>query len=394
MSESESDSEGEKIRQTKRKVVVKFEFDDSQSSQSDSDVSMQPARTSRRRRRKLSSSEGGEEEMEMESGSSNVRPRRSGSATNTQNSQTFYDDADESSDSSWCPETAGPSSRPNARNMPKKVATECQIEPEDNGGQSDTSSDDAGNEKCPICLHSFREQEIGMPNICEHSFCAPCIEEWSKNVQTCPIDRKEFSYIIVRDRYENGKFVRQIKVVAQSNTLSLDDDDNDVTLCEICSHGDREDRMLLCDDCNLGYHMDCLNPPLTDVPTGSWYCDNCFASEQSSDEDDINQLIEELETEIGIPETRLRVRRVGDQPRITRTRQSERIRASILNRIAPSRRHASVNQEESALGMILPGWSITFHFVTFIFIERIIGFEKFFFSFVTELLVYSHVRNK
>lgn len=351
MSDSESDSEGEKIRRTKRKVVVKFEFDDSESSQSDSDVSMQPgpARSSRPRR-KLSSSE-----EEQQSESNNVRPRRNASGLNAQNSEIIYDDGDESSDSSWCPETAGPSSRPNARNMPTKVASQGVTEPVNENYQSDTSSDDGATEKCPICLHSFREQEIGMPNICEHSFCAPCIEEWSKSVQTCPIDRKEFSYIIVRDRYENGKVVREIKVVAQSTTLSIDDDDSDVTLCEICSHGDREDRMLLCDDCNLGYHMDCLNPPLTDVPTGSWYCDNCFASEQSSAEDDINQLIEELETEIGIPETRLRVRRVGDHPRITRTRQSERIRASIINRIAPSRRHASVQQEESALGMILPG---------------------------------------
>lgn len=352
MSDSESDSEGEKIRRTKRKVVVKFEFDDSHSSQSDSDASISMARSSRRRR-KLSSSEN---EMEPDQPESTAAmPRRNGTETTAQNSQRFYDDGDESSDSSWCPEIAGPSSRPNARNMPKKIATPSEMEPHKDE-QSDTSSDDASSEKCPICLHTFREQEIGRPNICDHSFCAPCIEEWSKNVQTCPIDRKAFSYIIVRDRYENGKIVREIKVVAQSTTLSLDDDDNDMTLCEICNRGDREDRMLLCDDCNLGYHMDCLNPPLADVPTGSWYCDNCFASEQSSDDDDtLHQLIEELETEIGIPETRLRVRRVDDQPRITRTRQSERIRASIISRIAPSRRHAPTNQEESALGMMLPG---------------------------------------
>lgn len=349
MSDSDSESEGEKIRRTKRKVVVKFEFDDSESSQSDSDVSMRAARPSRRRRKLSSSDE--DEEMEPQPGSARqTRTVSSGTVAASNSSHAFYDD--ESSDSSWCPDTAGPSSRPNARNPPQRGAAAA-IEPE-NIEQSDTSSDDASNEKCPICLHSFREQEVGKPNICEHSFCAPCIEEWSKNVQTCPIDRKEFSYIIVRDRYENGKVVREIKVVAQSTTLTIDDDDTDVTLCEICSHGDREDRMLLCDDCNLGYHMDCLNPPLAEVPSGSWYCDNCFASESSGD-DDINQLIEELETEIGIPETRLRVRRVEDQPRITRTRQSERIRASILSRIAPSRRHAPVDREESALGMILPG---------------------------------------
>lgn len=33
--------------------------------------------------------------------------------------------------------------------------------------------------------------------------------------------------------------------------------------------------MLLCDRCEAGYHLDCLDPPLVEVPVGDWYCPNC-----------------------------------------------------------------------------------------------------------------------
>ena len=34
------------------------------------------------------------------------------------------------------------------------------------------------------------------------------------------------------------------------------------THCEVCRSGDREHLLLLCDGCDLGYHTDCLDPPL------------------------------------------------------------------------------------------------------------------------------------
>ncbi len=33
--------------------------------------------------------------------------------------------------------------------------------------------------------------------------------------------------------------------------------------------------MLLCDDCNAGYHLHCLDPPLDKVPPGNWFCADC-----------------------------------------------------------------------------------------------------------------------
>ena len=42
--------------------------------------------------------------------------------------------------------------------------------------------------------------------------------------------------------------------------------------CEVCRRVDSPDTMSLCDGCDLGYHMECLSPPMLAVPMGEWYC--------------------------------------------------------------------------------------------------------------------------
>ena len=36
-----------------------------------------------------------------------------------------------------------------------------------------------------------------------------------------------------------------------------------------------QDKMLFCDSCDLGYHMDCLAPPILSKPQGRWECSTC-----------------------------------------------------------------------------------------------------------------------
>ena len=45
--------------------------------------------------------------------------------------------------------------------------------------------------------------------------------------------------------------------------------------CEVCGSPSMADPMLLCDRCDRGYHMHCLDPPLERVPAGSWTCPAC-----------------------------------------------------------------------------------------------------------------------
>lgn len=119
--------------------------------------------------------------------------------------------------------------------------------------ETDSSSDGEGSEKCPICLLKLtNDHEIGKPAVCDHAFCFPCIEEWSKVMRTCPIDRKEFSQINVYENLEKNSFVRTVAVGKQISLNEYTAGETEVTPCEVCRSIEREDVMLLCDGCDKG----------------------------------------------------------------------------------------------------------------------------------------------
>ncbi|XP_039575489.1 lysine-specific demethylase 5C-like, partial [Passer montanus] len=49
----------------------------------------------------------------------------------------------------------------------------------------------------------------------------------------------------------------------------------DSYVCRICSRGDEDDKLLLCDGCDDNYHIFCLLPPLPEIPKGIWRCPKC-----------------------------------------------------------------------------------------------------------------------
>jgi len=46
--------------------------------------------------------------------------------------------------------------------------------------------------------------------------------------------------------------------------------------CVLCGTSDNDDQLLFCDDCDRGYHMYCLQPPLSEPPEGNWSCHLCI----------------------------------------------------------------------------------------------------------------------
>lgn len=66
-----------------------------------------------------------------------------------------------------------------------------------------------------------------------------------------------------------------------SDQLSLKRKGNDGYYyeCEICNLGGS---LLCCDSCPRTYHIDCLAPPLEDVPNGKWDCPSCHQKNESS----------------------------------------------------------------------------------------------------------------
>ena len=64
-----------------------------------------------------------------------------------------------------------------------------------------------------------------------------------------------------------------------SERVDLDSGDESEALhnvrCDVCGSAEDERGMLLCDGCSSGVHLGCLNPPLSLVPVGEWFCGAC-----------------------------------------------------------------------------------------------------------------------
>ncbi|KAB0365008.1 hypothetical protein FD754_009164 [Muntiacus muntjak] len=197
------------------------------------------------------------------------------------------------------------------------------------------SDDDS--ESCPICLNAFREQAVGTPENCTHYFCLDCIVEWSKRTPCSPLS-SFFLRACCAEMVRKSRSCPQIPV--ESAQLG-EDEDEDPTFCEVCGRSDREDRLLLCDGCDAGYHMECLDPPLQEVPVDEWFCLECAAPGAASaadtgpvSEEEVSLLLADV-----VPTTSRLRPRTGRTRAIARTRQSERVRATVnRNRISTARR--------------------------------------------------------
>lgn len=51
-------------------------------------------------------------------------------------------------------------------------------------------------------------------------------------------------------------------------------------VCKTCGIDKDDDTVLLCDGCDAEYHIYCLEPPLSKIPDGNWYCPSCVPHEQ------------------------------------------------------------------------------------------------------------------
>ncbi|XP_051915977.1 PHD and RING finger domain-containing protein 1 isoform X2 [Hippocampus zosterae] len=192
-----------------------------------------------------------------------------------------------------------------------------------------TMSSDEDADTCPICLNTFSNQPVATPENCEHYFCVDCILAWSKNANSCPVDRITFNSIYLRKSY-GGKVQKMITVekTVKEDEVETVDLDLEQTNCEVCHGSDREDRLLLCDGCDAGYHMECLTPPLDTVPVEEWFCPECVANNNSGSAEEQNQTQTFLST--AQPTTsRSQSRAAGPIRAIARTQHSERVRANV-----------------------------------------------------------------
>jgi len=257
ISDSESSDESIIVQARRRKKILRV-VSEGESSSEDSDV---PRPVIRRQNHRVISEDESNYDSSAE-GSKSTQNYSSSTSTEWQSDWTSSDDEDTKK-----------------YNIKRKVLSKTKNENAAKPGSSSSAtanvnseSSDDQSEKCPICLLPFRSQQVGIPSVCDHCFCLECLLEWSKNINTCPVDRILFTTIVVKDHFD-GKVINNlpVEIVPRIENQVLDDP----TFCEICHQSDREDRMLLCDGCDRGYHMECLTPPMTTVPIEEWYCPEC-----------------------------------------------------------------------------------------------------------------------
>jgi hypothetical protein len=117
---------------------------------------------------------------------------------------------------------------------------------------------------CAICV-AARGQSTGAPLQCNHPGC---------KVPFHILCSREAGWEINSTQYQGG-VVMQAFCGMHSSAKYLKATAAFDAACEICGAAEREAEMILCDDCDGGYHMDCLSPKLTALPEGAWYCPSC-----------------------------------------------------------------------------------------------------------------------
>ncbi|KIH47414.1 PHD-finger, partial [Ancylostoma duodenale] len=136
---------------------------------------------------------------------------------------------------------------------------------------------------CPICLCPM-DDGFSRPENCQHRFDLDCLTEWSKLRLSCPSCRAEFGAIYTYEIVEaRPKLVKVQKVEAPKEAEPFDETNpHDFTMCEICAGGQHEELLLICDQCDKGFHTYCLTPPLDGVPTTEqWFCPQCEQTRNS-----------------------------------------------------------------------------------------------------------------
>ena len=126
---------------------------------------------------------------------------------------------------------------------------------------------------CPICYSSCAADPARLP-ACAHSFCFPCIQEWARVTNLCPLCKAEFLEIqrggeTVPVEPKKAQFVYE--ETSEDRIVRNADD-----YCYACERSDNFNFMLICDKClKKCCHMACLDPPMEFLPDCDWFCDYC-----------------------------------------------------------------------------------------------------------------------
>uniref|UniRef100_A0A7S4VXZ5 PHD-type domain-containing protein n=1 Tax=Ditylum brightwellii TaxID=49249 RepID=A0A7S4VXZ5_9STRA len=78
------------------------------------------------------------------------------------------------------------------------------------------------------------------------------------------------TYYLGKYKHSDGyRFTKEICVQEREDKKSR----GNAEACAVCKEGGN---LLICDTCEFGFHLDCVRPPLLNIPEGNWDCDDCL----------------------------------------------------------------------------------------------------------------------
>lgn len=169
--------------------------------------------------------------------------------------------------------------------------------------------------KCSICMDYIKGDQAELP--CGHDqYCVACIWGWAQISNKCPLCVKKF-FSITNKATAEISIVEDKEVESEEETFEID------VVCQICSLGNNEENLLLCDNCDKGFHTDCIG--LARVPyLENWFCDNCIQTQPWDVQQEQNDEVA-LARQISLPAKRSRrsCRNMTNKP--TNIRRSARL---------------------------------------------------------------------
>jgi len=126
----------------------------------------------------------------------------------------------------------------------------------------------------------------------------------------------------------------------QVEESSDDEDVNPIHACQVCHKTDSPEWILLCDECDHGYHCSCLKPIIFCIPSGNWYCPLCCHKKLV---DDLSGQLEKLDTLI----VNVKAEEIRHQKQLEIKKLAEITQENILKEKRKKRSEIKAKEEQS-----------------------------------------------
>ncbi|CAI2382844.1 unnamed protein product [Moneuplotes crassus] len=125
--------------------------------------------------------------------------------------------------------------------------------------------------ECCICLDLPKTKKC-KPSICDHLFCLPCLQNWCKRTNSCPLCKIKFTEIIILTDQgaEEGREKVEERIISDESEYFIQAEE----YCYVCNRNDSQESLLVCDCCDIKVcHTYCDN--LDAIPETHWFCSQC-----------------------------------------------------------------------------------------------------------------------